>query len=138
MNREYFLLPLHLIAQLKDLAAERGCAVEQIVLEQFDRLERSPIFKSEIVAIAGAIISAMERRERTDGLWPCQLLDSVCVAIAVAEMLELCAEAVLLTMPEGELGTIDQLSRVTGQDFDQLLVEELLSWPQNQPLPPPD
>jgi hypothetical protein len=61
---------------------------------------------------------------------------AICGAIAVGEMLELCAETALLAMPEGALGPVDQLSRLTGRDFDKLVIEELLS-PSNRPLPPP-
>jgi hypothetical protein len=131
-------LPNHLIAQVRDLVSERGCSPEQIIVEQFDRLEGDPAFKAEVVATAGKIIIAMGRRERTDDWWPRQLLDAICVAIALAEMLEQCSETVLLAMPEKELETVDQLSRLTGRDLDELMVEELLSWPSNRPKPPPD
>jgi hypothetical protein len=86
---------------------------------------------------AGRIVAAMGRRERTDDMWPGQLLDSVCVSIALCEMLERCAETALLAMPERELGIVDQLSRLTGRDFDEMMVTELLSWPSNRP-PPAD
>jgi hypothetical protein len=138
VNTKYLILPTHLIAQVRDLATERECSPEQILVEQFERIEGNPGLKAEVVMAAGRIIAAMGRRERTEDLWPSQLLDAVCVAIALAEMLDQCAEVVLLGMSEGQLETVDQLSRSTGRDLDELMVEELLSWPQNRPLPPPN
>jgi hypothetical protein len=136
LNSAFLILPNHLIAQLKDLASERGCPPEQIVVEQAKRLEGDPNLRSEIASIAMAIVSAMGRRERHDGLWPGQLLDSVCTSIVLAEMLEQCAETALLSMSAEVLETVDKLSRLTGREYDELLVEELLSWPSNRPLPP--
>jgi hypothetical protein len=135
MNPKYFLLPINLIAQCQDLATERECSVEQIICEQFERLEGDSTLMSGVMTTAGQIVAAMSRGERTDHLWPGQLMDSVCVSIALCEMLERCAETALLAMPELELRRVDQLSRLTGRDFDEMMVTELLSWPSNRPPP---